>query len=157
MGSVLTATEVSMSVVFAPLSDRSAYRARALLGASLAALLALVACDDTGDTDAPSISNLRYSPDEAPIAAPFQVTGQLDFTDPDGDLAAIAFQITAPDGTASAPSRSELSGVDGLTAASLQITFTAIAPVAGDYDFEVWLEDTAGHASNRLSGTVSAR
>ena len=121
MGLVLSDTEVSMFAVFTPF----ALRARTALPTALAAL-ALFACDDAPAGTAPSISELSYAPDEAPVASPFQVTGQLDFTDPDGDLAAIVFQITAPDGTPSAPSRSKLSGTDGLTAASLQITFTAI-------------------------------
>jgi hypothetical protein len=152
MGLVLSDTEVSMFAVFTSF----ALRARSTLSTALAAL-ALSACDDAPDGAAPSISELSYAPDEAPVASPFQVTGQLDFTDPDGDLVAIVFQITAPDGTPSAPSRSKLSGTDGLTAASLQITFTAIAPAAGDYGFEVWLEDAAGHTSNRLTGLVTAR
>lgn len=161
MGLVLFDSEVSMFDAlhrFARLTP-SALRAcatRATTATALAAL-ALSACDDGPEGTAPSISELSYAPDQAPVASPFQVTGQLDFTDPDGDLAAIVFQITAPDGTLSAPSRSKLSGTDGLTAASLQITFTAIAPTAGDYDFEVWLEDAAGHTSNRLAGHVTAR
>jgi len=148
---VLFDTEVSMFALFTPF----ALRARSALPTALAAL-ALLACDDAPGA-APSISELSYAPHEAPVASPFQVTGQLDFTDPDGDLAAIVFQITAPDGTLSAPSRSTLRGTDGLTAASLQITFTAIAPAAGDYDFDVWVEDAAGHTSNRLTGLVTAR
>ena len=120
-------------------------------------LLVLASCGDDGGSEgtAPTISALSYQPDRATVGAVFQITGTLSFDDPDGDLAAIAFQLTSPGGQTTPPTTSRVQG-GGVTQGQLALAVSAIAPSARAYTFDVWVEDDAGHASNMLRGTVVA-
>ncbi len=120
-------------------------------------LLALVACDGASDGTPPTIADLTYQPDRDAAGERFHVNGTLLFDDPDGDVTAIAFQLTSPDGTTTPPTSSPVHvHGGGFTQGLLALTVSVLAPTAGTYTFDVWVEDEAGHASNTLRGTIVA-
>ena len=127
---------------------------------TLVGALGVVGCgsDDDGDKgSAPSIDSLSYSPETITMGQQATISGTLSFSDPDGDLSGIAYAITTPSGQSQTAPQSPLQGTAGHTAGVLQFAFALIPPEAGQYPFEIWVSDAAGHASNHLSGTLTAQ
>ena len=98
----------------------------------------------------PSISNLLYSP-----ATAYQVpngtatiSGTLDFADDGGDITSL--RMVSSGGTDVTVPTPALSGYKSGTATG---AFEVPVDQVGKYTFEVWMTDSQGSSSNRLSGT----
>jgi len=118
------------------------------------ALLALAACGGGGSSGsppdvAPSISNLRYTPTSA-LQSPGGVatlSGTIDFSDSGANVSSLHLSTSAGATlTVAVP-------LPGVTQGTLQGDFSVSVDQTGHYTFEIWLEDSAGHTSNHLSGT----
>jgi N-acetylneuraminic acid mutarotase len=127
----------------------------------IAGLLAAVVagCGGGGGSDstgtAPTLSNLSYSPNAAYVSsAETTFSGQVVFSDPDGDLASATLTVLdargAPVSTTSIP----IQGAGGLTTGTLSGSVTAALPAAGSYTLRVTVTDARGLVSNALVGTI---
>jgi len=105
---------------------------------------------------APVISDLAYSPDKAAVGTQTTINGTIKFTDAEGDVDKIGIELKLPDGTTQTLPSSAVQGAAGIKAGQAAFIIVLMPPTAGQYTFEIWLADTAGNASNRLSGTVAA-
>lgn len=122
----------------------------------LVAALALAACADDDGT-APAIANLTAAPLTAAVGATTTINGTLAFTDPDGDLAAIAITVTLPDGTTQELPASPVQGVTTQTEGTVTWALLLMPPAAGRYDLAISLLDEADHASNALTTAITAQ
>jgi len=97
----------------------------------------------------PSISNLRYSPQTAVQSSggTASVVATVDFADTGADI--VSLRLTTSAGADLTVPLSNLSGIKSGTATG---TFIVAVDVVGKYTFQVWLLDSKGAASNRLSG-----
>jgi hypothetical protein len=102
-------------------------------------------------THPPSISNLRYSPASvAPVpGGTVTISGTFDFSDAGGDVSAV--RITSSGGADVTTPTPQLSGIASGTAVG-QVAVSVDKP--GKYTFEVWVTDSTGLSSNKLSGTL---
>jgi hypothetical protein len=126
----------------------------------LVSLLALSACGGGGGgggggaspppvDSVPTISNLRYDPSSALEMPSGVVTlnGTIDFVDLGGDISALHLSTSAGDNlTVPVPQPAASRG-------TLIGAFSVSSEKIGHFTFQVWLEDSAGHTSNHLSGT----
>jgi hypothetical protein len=108
------------------------------------------------DTEAPSISDLTYSPQTVPVGEATVVSGTFSFEDPDGDVLGALIAMTPPGGETQELPRADIPRAAGVTAADVMLQVLVNAQIAGRYEFEVWVEDEAGNESNRLEGAVVA-
>jgi hypothetical protein len=118
----------------------------------------VVACGGDDDAPAPSvqtvhppsISNLRYTPTATLQVAggSVTITGTFDFTDAGGDIASV--RIASSGGADATTTTPQLQGVSAGTVVGEVIV--SIDKV-GKYTFEVWVSDSRGTASNKLTGT----
>ena len=117
------------------------------------AVAALVSCGGGGGGEPdhpPSISVLRYSPATALQVSKGTVTinGAVDFTDAGGDIASLRMVSSGGvDLTVPTPALSGIKSGTGVGA------FVVSVDQVGKYTFEVWVTDSQGNSSNRLSGT----
>jgi N-acetylneuraminic acid mutarotase len=123
----------------------------------LAAVLA--ACGGGGDSGpsgtAPSISNLQYSPQAAyASAASAMFTGQLAFSDPDGDVSSTTLTIVNSGGATVSTTAIPIQGAAGATSGVIQGSVVASLAVADNYTMQVFVTDARGLRSNTLSGPV---
>ena len=117
---------------------------------------AIVACgSDNGGGEAPaahppSIANLAYAPATAMQVAngSATITGTVTFSDAGGDIA--AFRMTSSAGADLTVATPQLNGIKSGTGAA---AFVVSVSQVGKYTFEIWVADSQGNASNRLSGT----
>ena len=117
---------------------------------AFALIAALSACGGDGSSgdSAPNISNLIYSP-TSELQLPGEratITGTVDFVDSGQNVVEMHLSTSAGDSLTIPLS---LSGVGKGT---LTGTFTVSLDQIGQTSFEVWLQDSAGQASNRLGG-----
>jgi hypothetical protein len=121
---------------------------------------ALIGCgsDDEGSDrgTAPTIDALSYAPRTMTVGQQVNVSGTLSFEDPDGDLRSVAYSVTSPSGQVANAPAGALQGTSGQTMGQLQFAFAMTPPEAGQYLFDIWLTDAAGHDSNRLRGNLTA-
>lgn len=98
----------------------------------------------------PSISNLRYSPASAAQVpgATVTISGTFDFSDAGGDVSSL--RMTSSGGADVAMPTPQLSGIVSGTAVG-QVSVSVDKP--GNYTFELWVTDSTGLNSNKLSGT----
>ena len=120
---------------------------------------ALVACGGGGDSGpsgtAPTISNLQYSPQAAYASASSATfTGQLAFSDPDGDLASATLTIVSSGGATVSTTAIPVEGAAGATSGVIQGSVVASLTVADNYTLQVFVTDARGLRSNTLSGPV---
>jgi hypothetical protein len=99
----------------------------------------------------PSISNLSFSPTSAlqgDGSGSITVTGRVTFKDAGGDLTTL--YLTNPQGqNISVP----INGLAGQTSGTLQGQFTVSTQNSGHYTFEVYVTDSLGLSSNKVSGS----
>jgi hypothetical protein len=122
-------------------------------------LAAIAGCGDesAGDTpagDAPHISDLSYSPNTGTVNQQLTIIGQVVFTDVDADANRFAAEVRGPGLSASVPATAA-TGVTGHTEGTLIFQLTILPPVAGDYEFDIWMIDAQGNLSNRLTGAIT--
>lgn len=126
------------------------------------AIAALVACgggggggSSTPSATAPTISNLQYSPQSAYASAtPTVFAGQLNFADPDGDLASATLTVVGSTGAVISTVTTPIQGASGVTSGALQGSVTAALPAADTYALQVYVTDARGLRSNTLSGAI---
>ncbi len=124
----------------------------------LLCLLVLIGCSNgsspTSPSNAPAISNLNYSPRTATVGqggGAVTVTGTIDFIDLDGDVTTLILSTTG--GEISGP----IQGISGMTNGTIAITAIVSTTTAGNYSFQVWVVDSRGNASNKLTGTFTVQ
>lgn len=117
------------------------------------ACVAIASCGGGGGGEpahVPSITNLKYSP-AAALQVPggtVAINGTLDFVDDGADISALRMRSDAgADVTVQLPTAA------GVKAGTGSATFIVSIDLVGQYNFEIWLVDSQGNASNRLSGT----
>jgi len=119
----------------------------------------LFACTDGGGSGAgggstpPSISGLSFDPEVAYLEegdGTTLITGQISFYDEGGDLSDVVVSI---------PSQGEIHipviGISGIKTGLLIGQFTISNLEIGNFPFDVWVTDSQGSISNKLSGSVS--
>ncbi len=105
---------------------------------------------------APVISNLRFSPTSATFrqgGGSVTVTGYIDFTDSGGDLS--IGRLTSP--AAGVDITIPITGISGQTSGTIYGVFNVSTESIGTYTFEVWVIDSKGNNSNKLSGTFEIK
>lgn len=102
----------------------------------------------------PTISNLKFTPTSAlqASAATVTITGTFDFADSGGDIASL--QMTTSDGGSVTTPTPQLKGLNAGTAAGQVV---ASLDKTGVFSFEMWVTDSMGRSSNRLSGTFEVQ
>jgi hypothetical protein len=115
-----------------------------------------LSCKNPAEPDhAPVISNLRFSPAFVLLkegGGTTSITGTVDFVDDNGDLTAL--RLTAPGGIdVTIP----IGGAAGVKRGTIQGLVSVSTATAGTYTFEVWVFDSQGASSNRLSGLFEVR
>jgi hypothetical protein len=121
-------------------------------------VLFIAGCGSSGGGDSnqePVISNLLFSPSSALLGqedGSVTVTGYVDFVDTDGDLATL--RITS---SAGVDITIPITGIDGQTRGTINGIFDVSTESIGTYSFEVWLVDSQGNSSNKLSGTFEVK
>lgn len=102
---------------------------------------------------APGISNLTYSPKSANIGeggGAISANIEVDFIDIDGDIT-VARLTSSNGGDLTIP----ITGIEGVTVGSIIISMTATTTEAINITFQVWLIDSNGNESNKLSGAFT--
>jgi hypothetical protein len=96
------------------------------------------------------ISNLQYSPENAVQTASgtASINVSVDFSDTGADVVSARLMSTA-----GADLTVPVSAVAGLTRGTAMAKFVVSTATLGAFTFEVWLIDSRGDASNRLSGS----
>jgi len=114
--------------------------------------------DDDGDTGtAPAISNLTYDASGLTLNEQGVVLGSFSFTDPDGDADLMEIDVTMPGGQPALVPDTVLTGVEGVTAGTVNWNLTLSPSQAGTYDFAIRVVDVGGHVSNELQGSFDAQ
>ncbi|MBI5477669.1 MAG: hypothetical protein HY906_02370 [Deltaproteobacteria bacterium] len=121
----------------------------------LAGLLSAGCSEDTGT--APAISDLTLQTTTVTVGQQATVSGQFTFSDPDGDLESFSVQVTAPTGLSQTVGPQAIQGAAGVTAGPITLAVVFNPGVAGDFVLDVWVVDSAGNESNRLTSTVTAQ
>ena len=119
--------------------------------------LLLISCGGGGDGDtpegtAPQISNLSVSPDTVFLRegdGTSAIAARMDFADPDLDITKAWIQFH--DGSRTSIALPAINVPSGTLTGDLTVANTEL----GTFTSQVWLEDAAGHSSNRLSVDVS--
>ena len=121
--------------------------------------MALVAaCGDEPDAGtAPMISDLTYSPASGTVGTQINISGQFYFEDLDADVSGLGVEIELPDGSKQTLPTQAPQGTRGVNAGTIMFALALLPPTAGTYDFDIWLTDDGGNASNRLSGTIEVQ
>lgn len=115
------------------------------------AALALAGCAG----EPPSISNFTLSPVTIAAGEQTQVHGEVDFEDPDGDVADVVFGITF-EGEDAGETSQPVAGAEGLTAGRALFIVALQPPEPGEIELSVRLVDEEGNESNTLSAIVTA-
>jgi hypothetical protein len=129
---------------------------RRLALAAVGALMLACGGGGGGGGTAPTISNLSYAPHGAYLGAPAStatVSGTLQFTDPDGDVASWTFTVRDAGGHELQSTNQPISGVAGQTTGMLGATATVSTAALGDYTFTIELVDARGLHSGTLGGS----
>ena len=112
-------------------------------------------CTTTLPADAPTISNLRYSPTYTLVGqgnGTMTVTGAIDFTAPKWDLTAL--RLTSSGGVdLTVP----IAGSAGARSGTGNGAFVFSTLITGTYPFEIWVVDSQGNSSNKLSGVLKIK
>ena len=116
----------------------------------------LVACTDESGS-APEISDLTFSPTTLAVGQQSTVSGQLQFSDPDGDPAQLGFEVILPDQSLTTLPMANLQGVSSATEGPVGWAVIIAPPATGTYRFFVWIRDSEGHDSNKLEGAVTVQ
>ncbi len=122
----------------------------------LCSCLAMAACT-SDDTTAPAISNLTFSPNSLPVGAQTTISGNMTFSDPDGDLDQLGVEIELPDQSKQLLPMSDVQNVGTMTEGTLAWALIVAPPAAGTYRLSLWLTDVDGHESNHLDAVVTAQ
>lgn len=118
--------------------------------------LTLTACG-SDDGSPPAIASLTYSPMTVPRAQQSTVTGSITFTDKDGDAAQLGIDVTLPDATSQELPLTDLQNVGEMTSGTIAFSVILTPPLAGAYQFELFIVDDSDNESNRLMGTLTAQ
>jgi hypothetical protein len=133
---------------------------RRILGCAVLAL-ASVGCGDEESAKAsgapPEISTLSYQPSTVAAGQQGTISGTFAFTDPDSDASDFAIRVTSPAGQSQTLPPTPASGVSGRESGTVMFAFLLNALAGGEYGFELWMIDEAGHESNHLPGAVQAQ
>ena len=104
---------------------------------------------------APKISNLTLSQTTVKVGKVETITGDVSFSDPDGDVIQLGITLVQSGKTFVVP-RAQVPTVAGMTVGKVAYQLTVGASQAGVVEAVVVVYDAAGHASNALTATVTA-
>ncbi len=113
--------------------------------------------DDSDSGTAPTISNLTHDATTLTLNEQGLIMGSFGFTDPDGDADLMQIDIMMPNGQPVAVPDTVLTGVDGLTAGTINWNLTLTPPLAGTYDITLRVVDVEGNVSNELQDSFDAQ
>lgn len=106
---------------------------------------------------APTISNLRYFPQTSKIGdggGSVTITAYVDFVDPDGDVTRGTVTIYDANTGASSVQVANFTNLSGRTFGTVGIISIGNSTLAKvSYNFDIRLNDAAGHQSNKLAGS----
>jgi len=114
--------------------------------------------DQDTTTGIPSISNIQYSPRTATQnqgGGVVTVTGTIDFVDREGDLATLTINVYNAQGVLVATGTPSLQNVSGRTSGIIQIQQDVNTANIVDYTVDIYVTDTDGNISNKLTATFS--
>ncbi len=104
-----------------------------------------------GSSHAPVVSNFVLGPWGAGL-----LSTRLDFSDQDGDLSTVTAILYDATGKELGRSTNQLTDVAGHTSGTLQGTFNFSGLSAGDYSMGIYLTDSSGLQSNKISREFTA-
>ncbi len=109
-----------------------------------------------GGGTAPTISDLIYSPLGTYLGSgsgTATVSGNMLFTDPDGDLASWTLTLLDASGMQLQSTTTPIQGASGLTSGGLNAVAVVSTATLGTYTFRIQVTDARGNRSGALSGT----
>ena len=105
----------------------------------------------------PVISNLQYSPSTVTQnqgGGSVTVTATMDFADQGGDLSTFTLTVYNSSGGVESVNTNPVQNVSGVNSGTLTLIVMSVDTITiGDYSFDIYVTDSAGDSSNRLSGT----
>jgi len=129
--------------------------------AAIAAGLFVIGCSSEnggGDTgSAPTITDLSLSPGEVEAGKATALSGTVGIDDSDGDVAQIGVEVTLPNGTKQSLPKAPAQAAGGVKEGQLALAMAFGPPSAGAYELTVFVVDSKGHESNRLTTTINAK
>ncbi len=129
------------------------------LGLGLWLGLGIVGCDGADGGVPPEIRGLTLgaTTNPMPMGDDEVVHGVFEFTDPDGDAESIAFEVLLPDGTVQDLPPQPVDGLGDHRLGTVSFSLTYSRDTMGRYEVTVWLVDSQGLVSNRLTGDTYSR
>ena len=112
----------------------------------IALICSTIACETDDAGEAPTIESASFDASAVRVGEQSMMSGIVEFTDADGDVESVELEIGPPSGAPLGLSTPAV-GASGMTAGSLQVVVSLIAPTAGRYGVVVRLHDAEGHAS----------
>lgn len=107
--------------------------------------------------DAPAIKDLKFQPSSVKVGATTTVSGTVVFEDANADAESIVVRVTVPTGQSQQLPPAKAANAPGQKGGSVFFAFKMAVPAAGQYTLQLWMLDGAGHTSNKLSGTITAK
>jgi hypothetical protein len=104
---------------------------------------------------APKVSNLTLSQTTVKVGKVETITGDVSFSDPDGDVTQLGITLVQGGKTFAVP-KAQVPTVAGMTTGKVAYQLTVGASQPGVVEAVVVVYDAAGHASNALTATVTA-
>lgn len=102
-------------------------------------------------SQAPAVSNFVLQPGETG-----KFNARFDYTDQGGDVATVTTVLYDDKGAKLGSSTTQITDIAGHTSGTLQGTFNFSSLSSGDYSIEIYLVDSGGLQSNRISRAFSA-
>lgn len=122
-----------------------------------ALVVAVAACGNGDDGSPPSLSALVIDPVETTIDTFTTYRGSFAMTDPDADVVRIVFRVVAPDGNFFEPDPVVLDPIRGIAAATIRFETSFKTGEVGVNRFQITLGDKAGHTSQVVEASITAR
>ncbi len=104
----------------------------------------------------PVATSVTVTPGTAEAGAPVTYSGELAFTDLDGDPTTLHLRFKRPGGTVSAETAIPVGLLADPTAGTIAYSLTYTPTVAGTYTLEAWVKDTLGQKSNTVTAATTA-
>jgi hypothetical protein len=123
----------------------------------------LAACSSSSSSDgksgaAPTAKDLTLTPATVPINKAVVLDGNVTVGDVDGDLAALAGEITLPNGQVQPQQETDLTSLGNATTSPVPFTLSLSGlPLAGAYTFSFYAKDRAGNVSAKVATTITAQ
>lgn len=101
------------------------------------------------------VESLSLDAQDVVVGAPSELRGTLAVSDPDGDVLEAELTLLEPSG-ASSTLAVPISGVDGLTEATIALQLMVLSPTAGTYEVAAVVIDAEGNRSSSVQSSFEA-